>query len=95
LNSSRVFIAWQMRFKAPLYQPVFTFLEFGLQQRFEITQMRATLAQRLVRQWGALRGDGRQMQHLAPLADGGRFQRRALRQYQLPSGGGCPVAACL
>ena len=41
--------------------------------------MRATLAQRLFCQWGALRGDGRQMQHLALLADGGRFQHRALR----------------
>jgi hypothetical protein len=69
-----------MRFaNTALHQPRFALLEFGLQQRFEITQVRAPLAHRLLRQLGTLRGDGRQMQQLAVLADGGCFQDSGLR----------------
>lgn len=51
----------QMRFaNAPLYQPVFAFLEFGLQQRFEEAQVRAAFAHRLLGKLAALRGDRRQ-----------------------------------
>jgi len=64
---------------APLDKPLFAILDLGLQQRFEITEMRAPLAHRLLGELRALRGDARQTQHLALLADGGGFQRRALR----------------
>ena len=51
-----------MRFaNAPLHQPLFAFLEFGLQQRFEEAQVRAAFAHRLLGELGALRRDGRQM----------------------------------
>jgi hypothetical protein len=50
-----------MRFaNAPLHQPVFTFLEFGLQQRFEEAQVRTAFAHRLLGEWAALRRDRRQ-----------------------------------
>src|SRR5207245_416889 len=76
----------QMRFaKAPRHQPLLAFLQLGLQQRFEITQMRAAFAHRLFRQRGALRGDGRQMQKLALLADGGCFQDGGLRIHDTTS----------
>src|SRR5712692_5602222 len=72
----------QMRFaNAALHQPAFAVLEFSLQQCFEEAEVRPALAHRLFCELGALRGDGRQMQHLALLPDGGRLQNRSLRAH--------------
>jgi hypothetical protein len=49
----------QMRFaNAPGYEPLFAFLEFGLQQRFEIAQVCSALSNRLLGKLGALCSDG-------------------------------------
>jgi len=61
----------------PIDQPLFTILEFSLQQRFEITEMGAPLAHRLLRELRALCGHARQMQDFALLVDGSSFQRGA------------------
>src|ERR1700683_2574916 len=51
----------QMRFaNAPLHEPVFTFLEFGLQQRFEEAQGGTAFTRRLLGEWTAVRRDCRQ-----------------------------------
>jgi hypothetical protein len=72
--------ARQMSFAdTPLDQPLFALLEFGLQQRFEIAEMRPPFTHRPFSQLGALRRDGWHPQQLALLSDGGRFQRDALR----------------
>src|SRR5262245_8867390 len=72
----------QMRVAQPSpHQPLLAVLEFGLQQRFQITQMGAPLARRLLSELGTLRSDARQMQRLALLADGGRFQDRSMRTH--------------
>ena len=42
---------------APLDQPLFAILEFGLQQRFEIAEVGAPFAHRLLGELRALRGD--------------------------------------
>src|SRR5262249_36975930 len=76
----------QMRVAQPSRdQPLLAILEFGLQQRFQITQMGAPLARRLVGELGTLRSDARQMQGLALVADGGRLQDRALRTHDAAS----------
>ena len=68
-----------MRFaQAALDQPLLTFFEFGLQQRFQETEMGPALTHRLLGELAALRGDGRQMQDLALLFDGGHFERAGL-----------------
>jgi hypothetical protein len=59
-------------------QPLFAFLELGLQQRFEIAEMGPPFAHRLFGQLSALCPDGRHPQELALLPDGSRFEGTAL-----------------
>lgn len=50
--------SWQMRFaNSPRHQPLLTFLELGLEQRFEETKVGAAFAYRLLGDLGALRGN--------------------------------------
>jgi hypothetical protein len=57
---------------------LFTLLEFGLQQRFEIAEMGPPFAHGLFGELRTLRCDGRHTQDFALLTDGGRFQGNAL-----------------
>jgi hypothetical protein len=57
----------------PLNQPLFPFLEFGLQQRFEIAEVSPPFARGLFGQLSALGRDGRHQQLLALLSYSGRF----------------------
>jgi hypothetical protein len=70
---------------APLDQSLFAILEFRLQQRFEIAEVGAPFTHRLLGELRALRGYTRQPQDLALLADGGGFQRGALRIHDAAS----------
>ena len=80
-----------MRFaQPPLYQTMLAVLEFGLQEGFEVTQMGAPLANRLLGELRALCSDGRQVQHSALLTDRRGFQCGGLRIHDAAS---CPSSA--
>lgn len=63
---------------APFDQSLFALLEFGLEQRFQITEMGVAFAHRLFGQLGALGPRWPACAYLALLADGGGFKNGGL-----------------